>query len=96
MTNPSAQTAPGRREVQEIWFSRLKHAHTQYCRASEQHRRMIEKLNQKMTSHSDGTFAIASARKAEALAVSEYLQTLLTYRTLVVNGTPPLDKKLED
>lgn len=81
-----------RKELEDQWRQRVDNARAVYFRANAQHKRMVEELGHGQIQPADGSFAVASARRAEAWALSEFTRTMRVYSDLVVNGIiPPSD-----
>lgn len=78
-----------RRELEKFWLFRVKDAQTHYQQAAEQRQRMVEELNQKLISYTDGSFAIARARRAESTALADWGRVLSIYTDLLVKGKIP-------
>lgn len=78
-----------RQELGEYWRMRVMSTGEAYVCVITQHERMVEELGQ--TASADGAFAIASARRAEALAFNELAHTLRAYADFGYKGTPPPD-----
>jgi hypothetical protein len=82
-----------RRELEDDWRQRVISARNVYLCASAQHMRAVEELGHGHMTPSDGSFAVASARRAEAWARHELTRTMHLYADLVVKGiAPPLDE----
>jgi hypothetical protein len=78
-----------RRELEEFWLFRVRDARTHYQQAAEQRQRMVEELNQKLIPYTDGSFAIARARRAESTALADWGRVLSIYTDLLVKGKIP-------
>ena len=73
----SLNTGGGRSRVNQIerqWFARVEEAQAHYRQALEHQDRMIEELDQALTEDVDGSFALAKACRATALAFNEFLR----------------------
>lgn len=80
-----------RRELEELWLVKLREAHCRYRLAAAQHRRLADELASMPAS--DGAFAVAKARRAEAWALVEYKRVMGLYAKLVVDGEVPYDSE---
>ena len=78
-----------RRELEEFWLFKVRDARTHYQKAAEQRQRMVEELNQKLIPYTDGSFAIARARRAESTALADWARVLSIYTDLLVKGKIP-------
>ena len=78
-----------RRELEEFWLFRVRDARTHYQQAAEQRQRMVEELNQKLIPYTDGSFAIARARRAESTALADWGRVLSIYTDLLFKGKVP-------
>ena len=64
-------------------------AQARYQQAVEHQKRMMEELDQELLPRVDGSFAIAQARRAAALARNEVVRLLTAYIHLAVRGEMP-------
>ena len=78
-----------RQELETYWRLRVKRTREVYLCASLQHMLMREELRRGQIALADGSFAVAQARRAEALAISELTRTMQVYADLVVKGIVP-------
>jgi len=82
-----------RQELEEYWGKRVMNARNVQVCAIAQHMRAVEELGHGHVAPADGSFAVASARRAEAWAQHELSRTMHLYADLVVKGiAPPLDE----
>jgi len=68
-----------RPKVEAYWRQRVRCARVLYLQASQHHTRMVEELGRGPITAGDGAFAIASARRAEALARNQYARLMRIY-----------------
>jgi len=89
----SPSRAPNRQQLEEYWRKRVQRARAVYVNARAQHTGATNELGQGLIAPADGSFAVASARRAEALALHELERTMWIYADLVANGKlPPPDE----
>ena len=80
------------KEIEAEWLKRLEDAHAHYSHAVEYHQRMVEELDQWLTEDVDGSFAVAKAKRAMALALNEVVRCQEILVDLVLRkNMPPQD-----
>ena len=82
--------------AEAYWRQRVEDAQVLYFQASQHHTEMVEELRRGLIIPGDGAFAIASARRAEALARNQYARIMHIYR-LTLQGkivVPDEDEEL--
>lgn len=81
-------------ELEEQWRQRVKAARGAYIHVSVQYVRMVKELGHGQIPPTDGCFAVASARRAEAWALNEFKRIMRVYTDLVLNGSIPTAEML--
>ena len=82
-----------RREREAYWRQRMKDARTVYLHAKAQDVGMMEELKGGFIAPADGSFAVAKARRAEALALYDLDRIMRLWADLVARGImPPPDE----
>lgn len=77
-----------------LWQDKLLFAQLRYRQAVRQHSRMVAELGEGAVAAPDGAFAVASARRAKALAYADYVRIQGIYKDLVARGIqPPVDEE---
>jgi hypothetical protein len=81
--------------VEAHWRARVREAQAHYRDAFEQHRRMLEELDQALIEPADGSFAVAEARRGMALALDQLVRSqkilvdLIQRRTVAPSDDDP-------
>jgi hypothetical protein len=82
-------------ELKAFWLRRVLQCQRQYFDAVEHHKRLKEENDHTFlgdeTDHEVAGFVVARARRAEALALAEFLRVANLYRKVVLNGVVPPD-----
>ena len=78
----------------QLWQAKLLSAQLRFHQAVRQHSRMVAEFREGAVAPADGAFAVASARRAMALARADCIRILGIYKDLVVRGIqPPVDEE---
>jgi hypothetical protein len=76
-------------ELDHHWRVRVQHTQAHYKRAVEQHQHMVDELDQALIEPADGALAVASARRAMALALNEVMRCQQVLLKLVLRQEMP-------
>jgi len=68
-----------RQAREAYWRQRMKDARALYLQTSQQHTSMVKELRYGLIAAADGAYAVASARRAEALASNQYARVMYAY-----------------
>jgi hypothetical protein len=80
------------KRIEQEWFARVREAQANYKQAVEQNQRMVDESDQALIESADGSFAVAKARRAMALALNEVVRCQQVLEKLVLcQEMPPPD-----